>query len=162
MLRAALLTDARGLLPAVERLATGGPDDVESQRIGTSGPVAPFAPGDRSHLAQLWTEPDAATRAKLLTAFGTQELEGSDIESHPERRAWLEAEFARTVAALPEGGSEAVRAFVGQLREFGRARREEQARRWGSPVAEPGPTSAAARFEARARETLSLPSPEGR
>ena len=103
LLLAAWAADLRDLAPDVERIATSGPDDYESERANSYG-GKPSAVDDRFHLARqiaaLWSEPDPATQANLLLAFGFHQAPGLSVNPRPEQSARMEADLARLYQTL--------------------------------------------------------------
>ena len=119
LLMDAWAADLRKLLPDVERIATSGPDDYESERANCYGGEA-SAVDDRFHLARqiaaLWNEEDPATAAKLLLAFGFHQARNLSVDSRPEQAVRMDAELSRLARTLaPEQRPQAA-AFLEWLR----------------------------------------------
>lgn len=119
LLMAAWSADLRKLKPDVERIATSGPDDYESERAhccgGDESPV-----DDRFHLARqiaaLWNEDDPATEARLLLAFGFHRI--PDVSGAPSSAsaARLDAELRRLARTMTPAQLAQANAFLDGLR----------------------------------------------
>lgn len=115
ILQAVWAADLRGLRNELERLATSGADDVEDGKANScGGDVTPVE--GRFHLARkivaIWNEPDPHTRAKLLLAFGANELPDEEC---PERAARLRLELQALRTALSADELAAALSFLDWL-----------------------------------------------
>ena len=91
VLLAIWVLDFRELKPQIERLATSGPEDYEGSH-GTTASTEKTSVTHRlhraRHIAALWNEEDAATRARLLVAFALAQADKFADREQPAARVW--------------------------------------------------------------------------
>jgi hypothetical protein len=118
---AAWLADVRELAPALERIATSSAADAEEHWI-------PARRHQARWILSLWTEPDAATRAKLLLAFAMGDaFDAFDAVELPEAEEQLKSQFFDAWEKADALGREDVRAFVEWCGKSGRVPPAKQA-----------------------------------
>ncbi|NLG35539.1 MAG: hypothetical protein GX548_09325 [Lentisphaerae bacterium] len=119
LLMAAWAADLRQLQPDIERIATSGPDDYESERAHSYG-GHPSDVDDRFHLARqiasLWNEKDPATKARLLLAFGFHQASNLCVNPRPEQTFRMETELSRLAPTLSPDHHRQVTEFIKWLR----------------------------------------------
>ncbi len=119
LLMAAWAADLRELQPDIERIATSGPDDYESERAHSYG-GPPSDVDDRFHLARhiasLWNEEDPATQARLLLAFGFHQASYLSVNPRPEQTFRMETELSRLAPTLSPDHRRQVTEFFEWLR----------------------------------------------
>jgi hypothetical protein len=118
--------DLRELKPAIEAIATSGPEDYGANDR-TGGKVGPIK--YRHHLARIvasiWNEEDAPTRAKLIAAFGVEQPQQRDTARFPGSARRGELAFAAACRGLSEAEQAQVSDFLTWLEK-----RSEQAGPW--------------------------------
>ncbi len=119
LLMAVWIADLRELQPDIERIATSGPDDYESERAHSCG-GHPSDVDDRFHLARkiasLWNEEDPATKARLLLAFGFHQAPKLSVNPRPEQTFRMETELSRLSPTLSPDHRRQVTEFIEWLR----------------------------------------------
>ena len=119
LLMAAWSADLRKLQSDIERIATSGPDDYESERAHSYG-GHPSDVDDRLHLARqiaaLWNEEDPATKARLLLAFGFHQALNLSVNPRPEQTFRMETELSRLAPTLSPDHRLQIAAFLEWLR----------------------------------------------
>lgn len=119
LIMAAWAADLRQLQPDIERIATSGPDDYESERAHSCG-GHPSDVDDRFHLARqiasLWNEEDPATKALLLLAFGFHQALNLSVNPGTEQSCRMETELSRLAPTLSPDHRRQVTKFIEWLR----------------------------------------------
>ncbi len=121
--RAIWADDLRELRPALERLATLSVDEFEDEKArGYGGRVSPVE--GRFHFARkivaLWSEPDPATRARLLISLAVTESHCFVVEPQPELISRLNTELAHATRELSDDDKRTLEVFLDQsINEYG-------------------------------------------